>query len=70
MNYYSFDVNYNNCPDTFTYYFRATSEDEVAEATGIDVEYITKCSKKEIQRAAKAGKHIDTVIHGRLVEVV
>ena len=68
MKYYSFDVNYNNCPDVFTYYFRAKSAEQVAKATGVPVGEITQRTHHEIQRASLRGKHIDTVVRGRLIE--
>ena len=68
MNYYSFDVNYNNCPDVFTYYFRAKSAEQVAKATGFPIAQITKRTHAEIQAASLRGKHIDTVVRGRLIE--
>ena len=67
-NYYSFDVNYNNEPDVYTYYFKARSEKEVARATGVDIECISKCSDEEITRAIRHGKHIDIVVSGKLIE--
>ena len=67
MNYYSFDVNYNNCPDVFTYIFRAKSESEVAKATGVDTERIFRMSPSEVKEAHRQRKHIDTVVRGRLV---
>lgn len=66
--YFSFDVNYNNCPDTFTYYFRAKSDAQVAKATGVSIDRISACSTAEIAEARRLGKHIDTVVRGRLVE--
>ena len=69
MNYYSFDVNYNNCPDVFTYYFRAKSEADVAKATGVDIGRISPVGKPEMHEIRRRGMHIDTVGHGRLVGV-
>ena len=68
MNYYSFDVNYNNCPDVFTYYFRAKSAEQVAKATGVSASKITRRTREEVKAASLRGKHIDTVVRGRLVE--
>ena len=68
MNYYSFDVNYNNCPDVFTYYFRAKSAEQVAKATGIPAERITQRTHADIKAASAQGKHIDLVVNGRLIE--
>ena len=68
MNYYSFDVNYNNCPDVFTYYFRAKSDAEVSKATGVPTDLITQLSQREISEVRRRKSHIDTVVHGRLVE--
>lgn len=70
MDFYSYDVNYNNCPDTFTYYFFANSDEEVAQATGVDIDLITKCSPEEVKAMRKARKHYDVVLNGALVEVV
>lgn len=67
-NYYSFDVNYDNSPDVYTYYFKARSSKEVARATGVALEYISQCSADEINSAIKHGKHIDIVVSGRLIE--
>ena len=67
-NYYSFDVNYNTEPDVYTYYFKARSAKEVARATGVDVELISKCNEEEITRAIRHGKHIDVVVSGKLIE--
>ena len=66
--YYMFDVSYNNCPDVFTYYFKAKNMREVAKATGIDAEFISECGENDIRRAITLGKHIDIVINGRLIE--
>ena len=66
--YYSFDVNYNNEPDVFTYYFKARSSSEVARATGIELDCISECSDTEITNAIKHHKHIDIVINGRLID--
>ena len=66
--YFSFDVNYDNGPDTYRYYFKARSAKDVARATGVDLEYISECSADEITNAIKRRKHIDVVISGRLVE--
>ena len=68
MKYFCFGVNYNNEPDVYEYFFRAKDEHEVSEATGVDPEYINPCSMDEIRAAIRHGKHIDTVINGRLVE--
>lgn len=66
--YYSFDVNYDNGPDVYTYYFKARSAKEVARATGVELDIISKCSDEEITHAIKHGKHIDIVVSGRLIE--
>lgn len=66
--YFSFDVNYENSPDVYTYYFKAKSAGEVARATGVSLEYIGQCSADEITSAIKHGKHIDIVVSGRLIE--
>lgn len=68
MNYYSFDVNYNNCPDVFTYYFRAKSAAQVAKATGVPATQISRRTRAEVRSASLRGKHIDTVVRGRLIE--
>lgn len=68
LKYYSFGVNYNNCPDVFEYIFKATSAEEVSRATGVDVEYISRCTMADIDSAIRRGKHIDTVINGRLID--
>lgn len=64
MRYYSFDVNYNNEPDVFTYYFRARSASEVSRATGVNIDLIFECTSEEAHRS----RHIDTVVNGRLIE--
>lgn len=66
--YYCFDVNYENTPDVYTYYFKAKSAKEVARATGVILQTIRKCSDEEITSAIKHGKHIDIVVSGRLIE--
>lgn len=68
MNYYSFDVNYQDCPETFTYYFRAKSGEQVAKATGVDIRRVVERTEQDITDAARRGMHIDTVVRGRLVE--
>ena len=68
MKYFSFDVIYNNCPDVFTYYFRAKSLEEVARATGFPAGQITERTHADIRAASERGAHIDTVVHGRLIE--
>lgn len=66
--YYMFDVNYNNVPETFTYYFKAKNMREVSKATGVHVEFISECPDATIRNAISNGKHIDIVINGRLIE--
>ena len=66
--YFMFDVNYNNCPDVFTYYFKAKNLREVSKATGVDPEYIFECNMGHIRAAIRRGSHIDIVINGRLIE--
>ena len=66
--YFMFDVNYNNCPDIFTYYFKSKNLREVSKATGVDAEYITECNMDDIRTAISHGRHIDIVINGRLIE--
>ena len=68
MNIYSCEVNYNNCPDVFVYYFRAKSKDDVSKATGIPASRFNQCTRDEIHTAHKLGRHIDTVVRGRLIE--
>ena len=68
MKYYSFDVSYNNCPEVFTYYFRAKSVEQVAKATGIPTCRISERTNAEIRNASLSGAHIDTVVRGRLIE--
>lgn len=68
MKYFCFDVNYDNGPDVFEYFFRAKSEEEVSEATGVALEYIYPATEAAIQAARRHGRHIDTVINGRLIE--
>lgn len=70
MNYYCFGVNYENSPDVYEYFFRAKTVEEVSRATGVDLEYISECSLPDIQSAIKRGRHIDTIVHGRLIEEV
>lgn len=70
MRYYSFEVNYNNCPETFTYYFRAKSGEQVAKATGVDIRRVVERTEHDINEAMRHGQHIDTVVRGRLVESV
>ena len=66
--YYSFDVNYNNEPDVYTYYFKARSSADVARATGVELSCISECSDSEIASAIRHHKHIDIVISGRLID--
>lgn len=66
--YFSFLVNYNNCPDVYEYFFKAKTSKEVARATGTDLALISECSAEEISNAIRHRKHIDIVINGRLVE--
>ncbi len=68
MNYYSFDVVYKDCPEVFTYYFRAKSVEQVAKATGVGIERVVERTENDIKEAARRGLHIDTVVRGRLVE--
>ena len=67
--YFCFGVNYDNCPDTYDYFFKAESAEDVSRATGVDLEYISPCTMADISAAIRHRRHIDTVIHGRLVEV-
>ena len=67
--FFSIEVNYNNCPDVFTYYFRAKSAREVSKATGIATDRIRECSRAVIAKLAPH-THIDTVVNGRLIEEV
>ena len=66
--YFCFGVNYNNCPETYEYFFKASSAEDVSKATGVDPEYINVCTIADISSAIRRRKHIDTVINGRLVE--
>ena len=65
--FFTFDVNYGG-EDVFPYYFKADNAMEVANATGVDIDYIFEMSKAEVCELMKKRKHIDRVVNGRLVE--
>ena len=52
-----------------TFAVKTKSAEDVSRATGVDLEYIYPCTMADISAAIRHRRHIDTVIHGRLVEV-
>lgn len=54
--YFCFGVNYDNCPDTYDYFFKAESAEDVSRATGVDLEYIYPCTMADLTLPMPKGR--------------